>query len=70
MNTTTFDPADIERRRAAAYRQIPALRQQALDEAAQALRQAGRALWRGAAHGLRTLQATRGRPSASILQGS
>jgi hypothetical protein len=69
MNTATFDPADIERRRAAAYRQIPALRQQALDDAARALRRAGLKLWRGAAHGLRTLQAGRGQP-ASTPQGA
>jgi hypothetical protein len=53
MNTTssTFDPTDIERRRAAAYRQIPALRQQALEDTAQALRQAWRAVWQRATQG-------------------
>jgi len=56
MNTTssTFDPADIERRRAAAYRQIPALRQQALEDAAQALRNAWRAAWQRASHARHT----------------
>jgi hypothetical protein len=39
-----FDIADLERRRAAAYRQVPALRQQALDDA---LRGAGRLIARG-----------------------
>jgi hypothetical protein len=51
MNTSpsTFDPADIDRQRAAAYRQIPALRQQALEDAAQALAHAWRAAWQRAA---------------------
>jgi hypothetical protein len=45
---TPFDLADIDRRRVEAYQQIPALRQQARDDAVAALQALWQVVWRRA----------------------